>query len=1098
MSLLIPEQFLAVAANRPDAPAVRQGGSIMTYRELERAARRIAGALADRGARPETVVGVLVTPGPDLVATLIGIWLAGGCYLPLDRHAPAERLRRILDVAGATLVVCDDGPRAGLSTNMIVDLPGPIAGDVLWHPADGFAAHRAAYVMFTSGSTGTPKGVVIEHAGIANRIRWAVKALELTAEDRILQKTPLTFDAAGWEIFAPLTYGGAVTFGSTGAGQDAAELARSTVESGATILQVVPTMLRQLAAEPELAACKTLRIICSAGEPLQAELCTRVRELVDVDIWNTYGPTECSIDVLAARFDPAQRTGPVPIGHPIDGARYHLEPVPDEPDLFELYAGGIGVGRGYLGDPAATADRFVPDEVGPPGARLYRTGDLVRCRHDGALEFAGRRDDQVKINGIRIEPGEVEAALVTHPDVTEAAVRAVTDPYGIPRLAAWVVVSSKDVASGLPAYLREKLPSALVPAVFTEVAVLPRTTSGKTDRAALPEPDWATPPTAPSTRDDVFLTVEQRIVLDAWREVLDLQEIGLDDDFVRLGGHSLMTTRLAARLERVTRLALDFRELHFATTPRAQAELIREAVAADPVPRLAPDARLPLSPAQERFWVLDRMDARSREYLLPVHLWIPAEIAPQTVSAALTELVARHDVLRSRYVMDIRGLCAVIEPDVPVTLRTIDVDANELPAALATLVSDGFDLGTTPLFRAALIRDGGTEQLLVLVCHHIIGDGWSTALLARDLRILLGLSPGEQLGSGAPRYVDAVAWQLAQLTDEVRSAELDYWRHQLAGLPPLDLLPTTFRRDTHRRIDGGIVRIGIAPDVAASLRKVGRQSGATPYVSLLTVWTVLLSRLSGQWDFGVGTPHAGRSRPDLHTIVGPFINTLVIRSRLAPEMTFSQALAQVSRVCRDGFSRHRLPFEQVLEAAAPVRDTSRTPLFQSFFTVIGEGDVGLPLSDRDLDLFARVWSVARTDVALTVWPGQDGSYGGFLEYASALFDPEAGADLARRLATLTARLAADPTTAIGADGLDEPTLAVMPEQAVLDHVRELLGQPGIGPFDDVIEAGGTSLIVSRLLWYVQETFDVEVPMRAFFDRPTAADLARAVTEGTRR
>ncbi|MCW6007279.1 amino acid adenylation domain-containing protein, partial [Micromonospora sp. CPCC 205371] len=461
MPALLTELFLERALRDPNAPAVRSGSRVVTYRELEVAARRVAGALAAHGVRAESTVGIHVPPGPDLVAALLGTWLAGGCYVPLDPVAPAVRLREVLDLAEARIVLttADGAPREPLGDAVVWDVARPAGTDRSLPPA---APNRAAYMIFTSGSTGRPKGVVVEQAGIANRVRWGVHALGLSHADRVLQKTPLVFDAAGWEIFAPLLCGGAVTYGRPDAGRDAAELIRSIREQRATVLQVVPTMLRLLANEPDLLSCRSLRLICCAGEPLHAELCQRVLRQLDVRILNTYGPTECSIDALAGWFDPAQATGPVPIGHPIDGARAVLLPpdpgVCDDPALRELHLGGVGVARGYHGEAALTAERFLPDAEGTPGARLYRTGDLVRPRPEGALEFVSRADDQVKLNGVRIEPAEVEAALAAHPEVTEAAVRVVTDPRGTRQLAAWVVTARDDTVDGLADHLRRRLP----------------------------------------------------------------------------------------------------------------------------------------------------------------------------------------------------------------------------------------------------------------------------------------------------------------------------------------------------------------------------------------------------------------------------------------------------------------------------------------------------------------------------------------------------------------------------------------------------------------------------------------------------------------
>ncbi|GAA4989042.1 hypothetical protein GCM10025734_15110 [Kitasatospora paranensis] len=663
---LLPDLFLDRAREHPGAPAVVSGADEVSYGALARSARRIAGALGGLGVGRESVVAVLMQPGPRMVETLLGIWLAGGCYLPLDPFAPPGRLLRTVEAAGAALTVVDEAQaeRGGeLASSTAVHRVGRLleAGDPDTPPLAA-TARQAAYMIFTSGSTGTPKGVVVEHAGIANRVHWGVRALGLTPDDRVLQKTPLTFDAAGWEIFGPLVCGAPVTFGRPDAGRDPAELVASIREQQATVVQVVPTMLRLLAAEPDLASCKSLRVICSAGEPLHAELCHRVLAQADVEIWNTYGPTECSIDALAQRFDPGQLTGAVAIGRPIDHAGVLLLPTEGpggEEPVHELCLRGPGVARGYHGDAVRTAERFLPDSAGPPGSRLFRTGDLVRRRADGAFEFLGRADDQVKINGVRIEPGEVEAALTAHPEVVEAAVRAVDGPDGIRRLVAWTVTTRPGAADDLAAHLRDRLPPALVPAHIAEIDALPRTSSGKTDRARLPEPDWtpATPRDAAQPR-----TAEERIVLAAWRQLLDADGAGPDDDFFRLGGHSLMLTRLAAALTRASGLTVELRDLHYASTARQQAELLSRASRAEPIAALPPGARLPLSHAQERFWVLDRMAPRSREYLLPILVWLPSDVPAPVVEEALARVVARHEVLRTRYLMDDRGLVAVVEP----------------------------------------------------------------------------------------------------------------------------------------------------------------------------------------------------------------------------------------------------------------------------------------------------------------------------------------------------------------------------------------------------------------------------------------------------
>lgn len=1075
---LLPRLFLDQAREHPDAPAVLSGRDVVTYRELTASARRVAHALTARGVGRESIVGVMLTPGSDLVATLLGIWLAGGCYLPLDPLAPAGRVRTMLDLAGAEVVLTDD------------DIAG-LTGDPQWTPAAAAAAKQAAYMIFTSGSTGTPKGVVVEHEGIANRVLWGVRALELSRADRVLQKTPLTFDAASWEIMAPLVCGAPVVFGRPGAGRDSGELVASLRERQVTVVQVVPSMLRLLAAEPGLNACTSLRLVCSAGEPLHAELCHEILARVDVEIINTYGPTECAVDVLAARFDPAQRSGPVPIGAPIDNTRCVLLPpenstvgTADNSDLRELYAAGPGVARGYHADPARTAERFVPDPDGPPGTRMYRTGDLVRTRPDGMLDFVGRADAQVKLNGVRIEPGEVEAALESHPGVVEAAVKAVEDPRGIGRLAAWVVGETE----GLDAWLRDRLPTTMVPAVVTSVAALPRTASGKTDRKALPDPEW---PVAAVPAEPAVLSSEERIVLDAWRQVLGIDEVGLDDDFFRLGGHSLLMTRLSAVLAESSGLGLDFRELHFTTTARGQAQLLRAARQAKPIEALPAAARVPLSFAQERFWLLDRMNPGSPEYVQPLLVWLPAEVPADVVETALASLMTRHDVLRTSYVMDAEGLAAVTEPAVAVPMRTVDTSPALVGKIVADELAEGFDLGTAPLLRTVLVRDGGQEQLLLLVCHHIVCDGWSARIMETELRELVDATMTDRapdLPALPLRYADAVAWQRAQLTDDVLAEGLEYWRSALADLPVLEL--PIIRESDERSIDGGAVEVNLPAATVERLLAAGRAAGASPHVVFLTLWSVLVARLSGQWDFGVGSPYSWRHRPELHDLVGLFIDTAVVRPRLDRALSFADALAAIEQDSRDAVTVHAMPFDAVANAVDAPRDPARTPLYQTFFTMSGDELIGQRRRKRDLDLLGEAWRVARTSLSLTLWPNADGGYGGAIEYALAHFDQDSATDLAARLRVLAERFAADPDLAVGAQDLDQ---ALSPHQEVLlGYIRDLLKQQDIGMDVDIMTRGGNSLLAARLLWQVQNTFDVEVSMRAFFDRPTAAGLADEV------
>ncbi|MFB4300962.1 amino acid adenylation domain-containing protein [Actinomadura sp. NTSP31] len=550
----LPELFAERVAATPDAVAVVAGEASWSYAELDTRARRIAARLRRSGVGRESVVGVLLERGPNLVAALLGIWKAGAAYLPLDPSHPPERTRFMLADAGAELLLTDqdaDLPVTAVDVAAVDDPPaaGP---DSVPHPGD------AAYVVYTSGSTGRPKGVVIEHAGIANRVRWTAGAHRLGPADRVLQKTSAGFDAAGWEIFAPLVSGGAVVLAPPGAEADPAAMVRAVAAHEVTVLQVVPSILRLLVEAPGWRRCTALRLLFSAGEPLDAGLCARMLDLREVELWNTYGPTECSIDATAQRFDPAQEDGPVPIGRPLPGMRAHvldgaMRRVPAGV-VGELHVGGVGLARGYRGRPALTADRFVPDPFGAAGERLYRTGDLVRLRADGALEYVGRADDQVKVNGVRIEPEEVAAALRGLPGVADAAVAARDDGRGGRRLVAYVVPggAGRPAARELAAGLAARLPASMVPAAFVPLERLPLTANGKLDRRALPAP----PAGADAVHDagaaggGAPRTPTERLLAGIWSRLLRTGPIDRDRGFFELGGDSLTIIRVIGAAHR--------------------------------------------------------------------------------------------------------------------------------------------------------------------------------------------------------------------------------------------------------------------------------------------------------------------------------------------------------------------------------------------------------------------------------------------------------------------------------------------------------------------------------------------------------------------
>ncbi|MER6767561.1 amino acid adenylation domain-containing protein, partial [Amycolatopsis sp. NPDC000746] len=1009
----------ARAATVPRAAAVLEGDETTSYAALAEAAERVAARLHAHGLGPESRLGVCLPRSALTAAALLAVWRAGGAFVPLDADHPADRLawtvrdadirvvltvRELAPVIAATGAepLCVDEDETGVAECPAVDV----------HP------HTAAYVIYTSGSTGRPKGVVVPHQGIANRVMWAVHRHSLAPGDRVLHKTALTFDASVWEVFAPLICGATVVMAPPGAERDPATLVDQLVRQRITVLQTVPSVLRLLVREPAWSRAKSLRLLFCAGEPLHAQVCRQVFAGVRPVFWNTYGPTECSVDVTAAEVEPAQETGPIPIGRPLPNVRVQvlapdgqLAPVGSP---GELHVAGIALARGYLGRPDLTAERFLPDPYGPPGSRRYRTGDQVRWRPNGELEYLGRLDHQLKVNGVRVEAGEVEAALTAHPGIADAAV-AVRDG----RLVGYYV-SERDVdPASVRACAAARLPSAMVPAAYLRLTALPLTTSGKIDRAALPEP-------ARRTGGAPLCSELEHTVAVVWTRLLERADVAADDDFFALGGSSLELTRLASELRAETGVDIPIGELFAATTVSAQAELLaRLDGVVEPIPTGPRGVPRPLSSGQRRLWFLDRMRPGDPEWTVPLFIRLPATVGESTARRALAALVARHEVLRTRYLTVAGEPMQMVEDDAEIELRVAGYSA-----AVAEELKRPFDLSAGRVMRG-LLTPAGDETLLLLTFHHISCDGASTVVIERELRRLCAHAAAE-LGDPGVRYADYATWQQNRLTDETRKRELGYWRSALDGVEPLDL-PTDRPRPAERDSEGGLVSFTLPPRLVDEAITLGRGHGATPFTTLLTVFAMLLAKYTGQRDIPIGTPVGGRHHPDLADVVGFFLNMLVLRCDLAADPTFREALARTRATAVAALGAQTVPFEEVVEAIAPERDLSRTPLYQVSFDLHEQGRSGTAVAADDLAAFAGAWRIAKTDLTLIVQRREDGGMDGVLEYATALFDRDTAERMVARFQRLVEAAVAQP---------DAPMSAL----SLLDDREraELTGPPPLG------------------------------------------------------
>jgi amino acid adenylation domain-containing protein len=925
--------FAEQAAATPDAVAVVQGTTLWTYAELRARAEALAGDLV---LEPEARVALLLDRSPHAIAAILGVLAAGGVYVPLDPAWPQERIEVLLADSRAAVVLTEERRTSGVWGR---PSPGGNGGEAL------------ACIMYTSGSTGVPKGVAVPHRGVVRLVQNTNYAA-FGPDETILQLAPLAFDASTFEIWGALLHGGRLVLAPPGP-PSPDDIAGLIVEHGITTLWLTAGLFHVLAEHPAArAALGRLRQLLAGGDVLSPPHVLSALSALGGPLIDGYGPTEGTTFSCCHRLASPPRPGPIPIGRPIANTRayvlgrgFELLPV-GVPG--ELYVAGDGLARGYLDHPDLTAERFLPDPFAEqPGGRLYRTGDLARLLPDGTLDFLGRTDDQVKIRGFRIEPGEIEAALLEHPEVAGAAVVPVTDTAGERRLVAFYTAadpSAPPSARQLRERLQESLPAHLVPAAFCLLPVLPLTPNGKVDRAALAREASAV---ASSSGAGEPRTPIEELLAGIWAEVLGVGQTGIHDDFFELGGHSLLAARAIARLRESLGVEVPLRALFEEPTPAGLAAIVERALRGgegillppiEPVPRDRPDTALALSFAQERLWFLDRLAPGGDAYNVPWVLRLRGRIDPARLEAALGAVAARHEALRMTFgEADGRPVLA-IAPAGPVDLPVADLTGLPEPRRepeRSRLAGEEarrpFDLARGPLLRAALVRLAGEEQALLLTLHHAVCDGGSMPILMREvLAILRAAAEGRcaELPGLPVQYVDYAAWQRRWLAGDVLERELAWWRDTLAGAPSLLDLPLDRPRQRVRHPHGAACELELSGDLVHALVALGRQRGATLFMTLLAALDALLSRHSGQEDFCVGFPLASRNRVELENLVGLFVNTLVARADLSGDPPFVGLLTRVRERVLAAYAHQEVPFERLVEDLAPRRDLGLTPLFQ--------------------------------------------------------------------------------------------------------------------------------------------------------------------------
>jgi amino acid adenylation domain-containing protein len=1075
--LLLQDGFLAWEARQPDAPAVIQDDRVLSYRQLRTEAERLARRLRALGVGAETRVAICLDETIERIVAVLGTLFAGGAWVPLDPLYPRERLAWMLEDSAASVILTREdllpvlpdsppqvetwgyewlsfgqrisivrGPALSVPSGTAISSPGFQPGAEA-RPAD---PDHLAYVIYTSGSTGRPNGVMIRHRSAAGFSEEMIGRLGLGPGDRMLQVVSFSFDATVEEIWGALGSGAALCIAKREARLSGEVLAEEIRRYGITVACLIPSLLAQLPED----GLEGVRAATVGGESCPAELANRWAPRLR--LLNCYGPTEATVAASVHLCTGGDRREP-PIGRPLAGVRLRVldrafQPVPvGVPG--ELWIAGPGLARGYQNQPGLTAERFLPDPFArQPGDRQYHTGDLVRLLPDGNLEFLGRLDHQVKIRGLRIELGEIEATLQAHPAVAEAAVvvRGGVGGSGEDRrLVAFAVphAAMEPAVAELRAFLRDRLPEALVPASLVLLPALPRTPVGKIDRQALDRLAGQAARTEAPGRA-VLRTPTERTLAEIWAELLGFTSpdaIGSRDSFFELGGHSLMATRLISRIRGQWGIELSLLAVFdIPVFEDLAARIARELRAGVPeVPPLVPinppagppvqpgqTRRAPLSFAQGRLWFLDRLEPGSAAYNLPTAVRLAGRLDLAALAGSLDAIARRHESLRTTFEAQEEPRQVISwEAHLPlpvVDLSGLPVDRREAESERGARAEAGrpFDLERGPLARCLLVRHTPEEHVLVAVMHHIISDGWSMGVLVRELGAnYTALREGRpaELPPLPVQYADFAVWQNGWLQREALEL-LGWWRQELEGAPQVLDLPTDRPRPPVQTFRGAEERLALPADLAAALRESGRREGATPFMVLLAGLHTLLGRWSGQRDLLIGAPVANRTRREVEPLIGFFVNTLVHRGRLGEGPSFRALLARTRTSTLGAFAHQDLPFERLVEELGVERSRSRTPLYQVLFALQNAPAAPLRLPGLTLEEIPLASGTARTDLVLAL--ADDPAGGGIVgtwEHSTDLFDATTIRRLGRSFEVLLAAAVADPETPVA-------FLPLMPEE----------------------------------------------------------------------
>ncbi|ORX82118.1 acetyl-CoA synthetase-like protein, partial [Basidiobolus meristosporus CBS 931.73] len=1016
--LCIHHLFEQQVERTPQATALVFDGLSLTYAELNELANRLAHQLITLGVQPESVVAICVERSVAMVAGVLAILKAGGAYIPLDPSYASRRLEDILVDASPRIIIADligqtvlgeaiafmtvvdpnrpEDPVHRLPRNLLESIA---SSQFVRNPnVSGLTSSHLAYIIYTSGSTGKPKGVMIEHKGVVNLIHGRPESFGISITSHALLFTSLSFDHSVSEIFSALTGGACLHLVKDEIRLDRPKLWEYFERHSISHTSITPTLLHDSMCLPSLKTPLTFVIM---GETLPAALTAQVHKLVpNGKIINEYGPTEATVATTIWKCPKNYQGENIPIGRPIPNRTIYLldayqQPVPMGA-AGELYLGGIGIARGYLNRPELTAKSFIPDPFSEDkNARMYKTGDLARYLPDGNIIILGRNDHQVKIRGFRIELGEIEARLVDHPLVDKAVVVTVGEGSD-KRLVGYVVSKADDnLMNTLRSHLTSCLPEYMVPAAIVRLDSLPLNSNGKLDRKALPAPD--TDAYAREAYEQPQGEIEVAVAK-IWAEVLNIDHVSRHDDFFALGGHSLLAVRLMNRIASFG-APPPLSSIFTSPTLSSFAESVRrhmdkEMATHTTIRPVSRDGDLPLSFAQQRMWFLAQIEGTSEIYNMPCAIRLRGGLNRDAWLRALDTIFARHEALRSVFVaIDGQSHVRLLRAHSGLPIHWEDLqDSPEAESRLEQLTtkeaSNPFDLANGPLIRALMVQLDKNEHVFMVTQHHIISDGWSSSIFNRELSTLYSAYCNGKPNPLPPltiQYPDYAAWQKQWLSGDRLETHTTYWKTVMANAPVLLSLPTDRPRPPQQSFAGDSVSIHLDLHLTRELKQLCQKVGVTLYMAILTAWSCVLSRMSGQDDIIIGSPSANRNHREIESLIGFFVNTLALRIDLSGNATMRQLLERVRKTSLDAQNHQDLPFEQVVDIVQPPRSLSHSPLFQVMFVLQNNETTDFQLPGLEITNVDTGYDVAKFDLTLGLFESEDGIMGS-MSYSTALFD----------------------------------------------------------------------------------------------------------------